>query len=293
MKRVFCSLIYLSLAFFLCSSFALAYTSPGTPVGRVNDFANVLTTEQVQELELAVRNFEQATGNQLAVVTVQNLGGDTIENYANELFREWGIGDKEKNNGLLFLIALEDRKMRIEVGYGLEGSVTDIATKHIQDDLVRPAFQAGNYWLGIAGGTNELIKLAGGEAEAVNGVSERLGSSSVSENFSSFLSENLAIFGLFAIYAVLSILMKVKKWGKEKQKPIFGITGTVFSLGLWLLGLISLSTLFYLAFLVLAFTLGGRGRGFGGGFGSGGFSGGGGGGFGGGSSGGGGSSSSW
>lgn len=284
MKRVLWLGICLSLVFSAWSSFTLAYTSPGAPSGRVNDFAGVLTSAQKQGLESVIQNFEQETSNQLAVVTIQNLGGDTIENYANELFREWGIGDKEKNNGLLFLIAIEDRKMRIEVGYGLEGAVTDIATKHIQDEIVRPAFQSGDYWLGIAGGTQALINLAGGSAELVSNQDR---SSSSDMPF-------LPIFSLFLLYTIIALVMMVLKLGHKWQRVTFGISGTVFSFLFWLFGQVDAGTLAWLIFIVLIFTAGKRGKGFGGVFPRGRFTiGGGGGGFGGGSSGGGGSSSSW
>jgi uncharacterized protein len=102
----------LFLSIFFVGAVVFAYTSPGKPTGFVNDFAKVLTDGQVSELNQKLTDYKQTTGNEVSVVTIQSLDGDTVENYANSLFREWGIGEKEKNNGVLFLIAIADRKMR-------------------------------------------------------------------------------------------------------------------------------------------------------------------------------------
>jgi uncharacterized protein len=155
---------FLALAtIFTLAGPVLAYTSPGQPAGFVNDFAKVLAPATAPSLETELRQFREQTGHEIVVVTVKNLGGDTIENYANLLFRDWGLGKKELNNGLLFLIAVEDRKMRVEVGYGLEGAITDLETKYIQEETVRPFLTKGDYDGGVLAGVRKLEEAAAKE----------------------------------------------------------------------------------------------------------------------------------
>ncbi len=155
--------LYGVLILFLVPLFVLAYQNPGKPTGYVNDFAGMLTPDQKQSLEVKLSNFEKETSNELSVVTIPNLGGDTIENFAVKLFQDWGIGKKGKDNGILLLIARDDRKMRIEVGYGLEGALTDAQSYWIIQNALRPAFQAGNYFAGIDGAVDNMIAITKGE----------------------------------------------------------------------------------------------------------------------------------
>ncbi|MEL7563564.1 MAG: TPM domain-containing protein [Dehalobacterium sp.] len=111
----------------------------------VQDFADILTPETEAKLLATGRELDQKTTAQLAVVTVNSLEDMTIEDYAIGLFRNWGIGNKEKNNGVLLLIAPTERQSRIEVGYGLEGALPDGKTGRIQDDYLLPKFQAGDF----------------------------------------------------------------------------------------------------------------------------------------------------
>lgn len=163
MKKI---LISLALAIFAPVS-ALAYTSPGVPTGLVNDFASVLSTDQKAALEQTLEANKQSTGNEIAVVTIPSLGGDTIENYAASLFKEWGIGQKGKDNGALLLIAIEDHQMRIEVGYGLEPALTDAISSRIIRNTLAPAFKQGDYNGGITAAVDQFIKVTGGDASAV------------------------------------------------------------------------------------------------------------------------------
>lgn len=135
----------------------LAYTSPGTPSGYVNDFADVLSAEEEGVLEEKLRAFEEETSHEIAVATIASLGDDDIESYANDLFREWGVGQKDANNGVLFLAAIQDRKMRIEVGYGLEGALTDTEAKYIISSVIAPAFRDANFDKGISDGVDAIM----------------------------------------------------------------------------------------------------------------------------------------
>ena len=161
MFRVLRALI--SGVFFLAPLFVFAYQNPGTPTGFVNDFSGMLTAEQKQSLETKISGFEKDTSNELSVVTIPNLGGDTIENFAVKLFEDWRIGKSKKDNGVLLLISRDDRQMRIEVGYGLEGALTDAQSFWLIQNVLKPAFQKGDYYGGINGGVDGIISITKGE----------------------------------------------------------------------------------------------------------------------------------
>lgn len=142
---------------------ALAYTSPGKASAPVNDFAGILSAEQKTTLNNVLSQNEQTTGNEITVVIMKNLGGDTVEGYAVKLFEEWGIGKKGKDNGVLFLVSIEDRDMRIEVGYGLEPYLTDATSGLILRNTVTPKFKEGDYFGGISAGLGQIISATKGE----------------------------------------------------------------------------------------------------------------------------------
>jgi uncharacterized protein len=129
-----------------------------TPARPVNDFADLLEPSDVQQMEGVALALKKASGADLVVVTVENLGGYTIEEYALELFRRWGLGDKEKNNGVLLLVNKENvltgqsGRVRIEVGYGLEGAIPDGKAGRILDNYVLTAWAENNYSKGILQG---------------------------------------------------------------------------------------------------------------------------------------------
>jgi uncharacterized protein len=140
-----------------------AYTSPGRPSGFVNDFAGILAPQEKTALESKLGGFKAQTSNEISVVTVPNLGGDTVENYAVELFHEWAIGEKGKDNGILLLFAMEEHDIRIEVGYGLEGALTDAQSSWIINNTIIPAFKDGKYYAGIDGAVDSVIGATKGE----------------------------------------------------------------------------------------------------------------------------------
>lgn len=121
-----------------------AYTSPGVSNGYVNDFANVLTEKQESALREKIRTHTALTSNEIAIVTIPTTADESIETYAVKLFEEWGIGKKEKDNGILFLTAIQDRKLRIEVGYGLESVVTDAKSAQMIAQAV-PLLKVADY----------------------------------------------------------------------------------------------------------------------------------------------------
>ena len=128
-----------------------------TPSGFINDYAELLTSEEQQTLEATLNQFKQESGTEIAVMTIPSLEGDPIEDYAVRLFEEWGIGDKEKDNGLLLLIAKDDRAVRIEVGYGLEGTINDAKAGRIIREIIAPRFQQEQYADGITAAVTTLM----------------------------------------------------------------------------------------------------------------------------------------
>ncbi len=128
------------------------------PVGYVNDFAGVFSADIKSGLEDSLRLFEQETTVELAVVTVPNMSGTTVEEYAARLFEKWGIGKKDVDNGILLLFAQSERRVRIEVGYGMEPYLTDGQAGRILDNEVLPDLRAGNYGLGLLKGTRAIAQ---------------------------------------------------------------------------------------------------------------------------------------
>lgn len=142
---------------------AFAYANPGAPRGFVNDFANLLSVPERASLEEELVEFEKETSNEIAVVTVPSLGGDTVENFAEKLFVDWKIGKEGKDNGILLLVARDDRGARIEVGYGLEGALTDAQSIWILDNEIVPRFREGKYFDGLSGAVDKIMAATRGE----------------------------------------------------------------------------------------------------------------------------------
>jgi uncharacterized protein len=134
--------------------------------GRVVDDAGVLDAATREALRLKLAALEAKTTDQVVVATVKSLNGNSVEEYANNLFRRWQIGQRGKNNGVLLLHAPTERKIRIEVGYGLEGTLTDAITKFIIQNAITPRFKANDFAGGLTRGVDDIIKvLDGGAAE--------------------------------------------------------------------------------------------------------------------------------
>jgi uncharacterized protein len=157
-------LVFILLAFFSYTLVSAQNVLPKpNPPRLVNDAANVLTPEQVATLEHKLVALDDSTSNQIAVVLIKTLGDYAIEDYAVKLFREWGIGNKKTNNGVLIIAAIDDRKMWIEVGYGLEGAIPDVVASSIYRNEMVPSFKEKNYYQGIDNAINAITKAAVGE----------------------------------------------------------------------------------------------------------------------------------
>ena len=134
--------------------------------GRVNDRASLLSSGDARQLEARLEAFEAKTGHQYALLTVPTLDGAPIEEYALKVAEAWRLGDKKRDDGLLLIIAQNDRKMRIEVGYGLEGEIPDVVASRVIREVLRPAFQRGQFSYGIQAAFDVLIQAAGGDGQA-------------------------------------------------------------------------------------------------------------------------------
>src|SRR5262245_54176227 len=132
--------------------------------GRVVDEAFILDRAQLDELTAKLAALEAKTTDQLVVATVRSLRGTSVEDYANRLFREWKLGQKDKNNGVLLLIAPNEHKVRIEVGYGLEGTLTDAISRFIIETSIVPRFRSNDVPGGIRRGVDDIILVLTGAA---------------------------------------------------------------------------------------------------------------------------------
>jgi len=167
------SLFY--LLFFLTGTFCFAQNIPArpTPPRLVNDFANILTPDQKAALESKLVAYDDSTSNQLVVVTLKSIGDYDVQDVALKILRDWGVGNKKTNNGIILLASMEDHKLRIEVGYGLEGAVPDAIAKRIIENEIVPNFRAGNYYRGFDEATDAIFKAAAGEYKAPEGYDQR------------------------------------------------------------------------------------------------------------------------
>lgn len=206
--------------------FAEAYfVIPGAPTGFVNDFAGVLSAVQKLALESKLEAFNATTTIEIAVVTVKNLGGDTIETAARQIFDTWKIGKTKQDNGVLVLLAMEEKRIRIEPGYGLEGVLTDIQSSQIIQNDIAPAFKDGKYYDGFNAGVDDIIAAVRGEATAPSGSAApyaESGTSNLLAGAGPFIF--MAIIFFFQIMA--SILGRTKSWW------LGGVLGGIFGIGI-------------------------------------------------------------
>ena len=134
--------------------------------GRVVDEAGILSPSTLDELTRMLAKDEQATGQQVVVVTLPSLQGYSIEEFGYQLGRHWGIGQKDKNTGALLIVAPNEHKVRIEVGYGLEGELTDAQSSVIIQRDILPQFRRGDFNAGVLAGTRSILQVLGGQTES-------------------------------------------------------------------------------------------------------------------------------
>lgn len=144
---------------------------PDRPAGRVNDYARVLSPEVRRQVEAALAVAEARTSNQLVVVTLPSLDGEEIADVGYRVGRTWGIGQRGRDNGVLLLVAVAERRVRIEVGKGLEGALTDLESKIIIDEVIGPELVRGRFEVGLARGAEAIVQAVEGEFQGQGRVS--------------------------------------------------------------------------------------------------------------------------
>jgi len=157
--------ISLTVGLWLLAFTAIAQAAPDFPelTGRVVDNAELLDASTQSQLTDMLAAHEDATGEQVVVVTLPDLQGEAIEDYGYQLGREWGIGQKGEDTGALLIVAVDERAVRIEVGYGLEGRLTDAQSSRIINQIITPAFRDGDFAGGITRGAEAMVKVLGGD----------------------------------------------------------------------------------------------------------------------------------
>ena len=156
----------LGLSFLLCFCLTQAQTFPEKSTTLVTDYTNTLSPQEKQALENKLVAFNDSSSTQIAVVLLASLDGYPIDDYARRLAQAWGIGEKKKNNGALILVSMKERKMTIQVGYGLEGAIPDALAKRIIEQVIKPHFKEGAYYDGLDKATDTMIGLSRGEYKA-------------------------------------------------------------------------------------------------------------------------------
>ncbi len=163
--------LFISVVVFAQTSFdanALLKGPTGTPA-LVNDYANILTADQKQAIENKLDAFDDSTSTQIAVVIVPNVGENDITDFTVNLGKAWGVGGKTNNNGVVLLISIDDHKLSIAPGYGLEGALPDVTCSQIIDQVIVPQFKGKDYYRGIDDGTNAIIQATQGVYKAPAG----------------------------------------------------------------------------------------------------------------------------
>jgi len=193
--------------------------------GRVVDNAEILQPATRERISALSKAHEDRTTDQIVVLTVPTLDGESVEEYAVRVFASWKLGQKGKDNGVLVLVAPQDRKMRIEVGYGLEGTLTDVAASRIIRNVMTPAFRANNFDEGVAAGVAAIVaQLEGQKLEGANaGTSANL-ADTTSARKSSFEFEGpdlpwymrillgCFIFGIIGLFTVIGVMTPGVGW---------------------------------------------------------------------------------
>jgi uncharacterized protein len=169
---VFKVFLFIVVGFTNLKSYAIEI--PEKPKTLVNDYANLLTKEQRNQLEAKLVAFDDSTSNQIALAIFETLDGDEPNMFAAELAEAWGVGDAKKDNGVLVMVAVKDKTFTIQVGYGLEGAITDLEAMRTREQEIVPRFRAGNYYEGLDAATTRLMLLAVGEYKDARPKNEKM-----------------------------------------------------------------------------------------------------------------------
>ena len=157
-------ILFSVLTMALCLSATAAEVLPPKPAKYFNDYANVVSSETAGRLNKTLEDFEKQSSSQIVVAVFPKMQSDSsIEDYTQRLAQNWGVGQKTQNNGAVLFVFIQDRKMFIQVGYGLEGALPDALCKRIVEDELKPRFRQGNYGAGLSAGVDAMIRATRGE----------------------------------------------------------------------------------------------------------------------------------
>lgn len=228
-KKLLLKSIIVFILLMLISTKVMAMVSP-TSDFYVNDYANLLNTETKEYIISTNKSLYSQTGAQIVVVTVPSLAGDSLEDYATTLFRNFGIGDKNKNNGVLLLLALEERKFRVEVGYGLEGVLPDGKTGRIQDEYIIPYLKQDNWNEGIKNGYNAILEVVANEYNVEVGAEAP---TEISKDVYNDEESNKLLFAFFVmpvISYIIGLILYFAGDKKTKKNKIINILSWLYCL---------------------------------------------------------------
>ncbi len=164
--RALCMSVLLVLTSLVSFAEDKNYPDKPNPARLVNDYAGMLSTSEEERLENKLEEFARTTSTQITIVTIKNLGGNDVADYSFKLFNKWGLGQAGKNNGVLLMVSLEDRKAFIAPGKGLEGVLTDAKSARIFRNELRPAFKSGDYYAGLEQSADAIIAVTKDEYTA-------------------------------------------------------------------------------------------------------------------------------
>ncbi len=199
--------------------------------GRVNDYARMLSAHTQRQLEAALADLERTDSTQVVVLTIPSLGGDAMEDFSIRVAEQWGLGQKGNDNGAILLIAKGDRKIRIEVGYGLEGKLTDLMAGRIIRNVITPQFKMGRFDQGVANGVGAIIGVVKGEFKSTGTMPRTRGRRG---------SASPGLIGLVVLLFFMNVLGRVNRFVGAAGGGLLAPIGGALFFNLGLMGILAL-----------------------------------------------------
>jgi len=182
----------------------------------INDYAGMLSSETIRRLEADLVNLEKSDSTQVVVLTIPSLKGEVLEEFSIKVAEKWKIGQEKTDNGVILLISKEDRKLRIEVGRGLEGKLTDLVSGRILRDEIKPKFKTGDFQGGVKSGVAAIISAVKGEYKAKSGTGKKANSS----------SDLLSMLGVFLFFGFIFLSIAIKNLKRRGFSRSGGYSGS-------------------------------------------------------------------
>lgn len=236
-SRLFLTLVL----FFLCSQPVSALEVPPLK-GRVNDYAGILAPATVRQLEEVLQRFEATESTQIVLLTVPSLDGASLEDFSLRVVEAWQPGQAKLDNSALLLIAKNDRKLRIEVGYGLEGRLTDLVSGRIIRDIITPRFKEGNFDQGVIDGISAMMAAVKGEFAATAG----------KQGPDNSVDPESLLISLLVLFSILGRMLPRTPWLAAGIGAIIAPLFGALALGLGSLWLLALAVLGFVGGLIAA-----------------------------------------